>query len=151
MRICAKCGTAKPLDDFYANKLGKEGRGNKCKPCVKAEVREWYRLNRERARADARERYLRKKAEYIARSKAWAEKNRSRRREIVKRWDARNIERKRASGRALNKRKYYADLDKSRALMRLQAKRFGSGLVSVSCRDEVAYHLPGKPSGGGVC
>jgi hypothetical protein len=42
MKRCTKCGLSKPLDDFPANKLTKDGRGSWCKSCVAA----YYRTDR---------------------------------------------------------------------------------------------------------
>lgn len=39
MKICAKCGYEKPLDDFYKQKTSSDGHGSYCKPCNKAEVK----------------------------------------------------------------------------------------------------------------
>lgn len=40
IKQCFKCGTEKPLEDFYKHPQMKDGRVNKCKECNKSDVRE---------------------------------------------------------------------------------------------------------------
>lgn len=56
MKTCKKCGEAKPLDEFYAQKGTFDGRMGKCKCCVRAAVSLHRLLNIERVRAYDRER-----------------------------------------------------------------------------------------------
>jgi hypothetical protein len=71
MKTCKKCGASKPLEEFYPNPGGKDGRRPECKACNSAQRKLWYKANRdreiERVRAwqqANREHYLRKQAEY---------------------------------------------------------------------------------------
>ena len=45
MRVCRKCGTAKPLDLFGRSRTGEMGRTNLCKDCRNARERELRMLN----------------------------------------------------------------------------------------------------------
>ena len=42
---CFKCGKEKDLSEFYAHKMMKDGRLNKCKECTKVDVQSNYRKN----------------------------------------------------------------------------------------------------------
>jgi len=70
---CKRCGDLKPLDDFYANKGGREGTRPECKKCTLASKALRHALNpgpaRERTRkwqAENPERVRAKNAEYVA-------------------------------------------------------------------------------------
>lgn len=47
-RRCSKCGTRRPLTEFYRHPLGKAGRAAECKACARRISREFYARNRER-------------------------------------------------------------------------------------------------------
>ena len=38
MKQCTKCGDRKPIDDYYAHPLGKDGKMSACKTCHRAAV-----------------------------------------------------------------------------------------------------------------
>lgn len=44
IKTCIKCHKAKPLDEFYNQKDGKDGKGSYCKKCSK-ECNKRYREN----------------------------------------------------------------------------------------------------------
>jgi hypothetical protein len=46
-KICFKCGSEKPFDEFYRHPGMADGRLGKCKSCVKTDVAANYRKNRE--------------------------------------------------------------------------------------------------------
>lgn len=45
-RVCTKCGTHKPWDEFYPLKVGINGRAPKCKECTKEEAIKRYHAKR---------------------------------------------------------------------------------------------------------
>lgn len=70
---CKRCGELKPLDDFYANKGGRQGKRPECKVCTLEEKAWRHALNPEAARERTRrwqaenpDRVKAKKAEYAA-------------------------------------------------------------------------------------
>jgi 5-methylcytosine-specific restriction endonuclease McrA len=121
MKTCILCLEAKPLTEFHKSRNAKDGHNRLCKPCACLKTREWVALHPDRVAQNGRQNYLKNRAAYKARAKQWAAENSQRRRQIVRAWDERNRERKCASGRALNRRKYYADLKLSRATLRKNA------------------------------
>lgn len=50
MKQCKKCGDEKPLNDFYVQKNGKDGRASACKECRKESIRVGRVKNAERYR-----------------------------------------------------------------------------------------------------
>lgn len=60
MKICRICGASKPLEDFYANVKGRDGKRPECKACTAERRKAWYAANRERE---------------IARVKVWQQAN----------------------------------------------------------------------------
>jgi 5-methylcytosine-specific restriction endonuclease McrA len=79
-KVCTKCKTEKPLDDFYIDKRGKHGRYSRCKPCF-YEVTEERRHKSEAADPEKWREYRRqkralltpeKKSEY---NRRWREQN----------------------------------------------------------------------------
>jgi len=75
MKRCKKCDQVKPLNDFYANPGGRDGRRPECKACTSARRKLWYKANRDREidrvrawQKDNHAYYLRKQSEYRATS-----------------------------------------------------------------------------------
>lgn len=52
MKMCAKCGLEKPLDEFYRQTAGKDGLGSYCKLCVREYAKQWRYANPERHKAN---------------------------------------------------------------------------------------------------
>jgi hypothetical protein len=73
VKRCNRCGETKPLDGFYRNPAGRDGRRPECKACTSARRKLWYQQNRDREidrvrhaqRANPGE-YLAKQAQYRA-------------------------------------------------------------------------------------
>lgn len=56
-KICSKCKTEKPLDQYHRHRLTKSGRESACRTCRCADQRRYFRNNREKKMlADARRR-----------------------------------------------------------------------------------------------
>lgn len=62
MKTCRKCGQAKPLDDFYIDARGRDGRQARCKTCIREVNKRWAEQNPDRVRTLAREAYRRQRA-----------------------------------------------------------------------------------------
>ena len=75
MKRCNNCGAEKALDEFYAEKGGRDGRRPECKACTGARRKQWYAANKEREIARVRA-WQQANPERL---KAWREKNRDRR------------------------------------------------------------------------
>lgn len=82
MKICSVCGIAKPLDDFHRSPKARDGKAAACAPCVYARVRAWRAANPERARENDRRAHQRS-----------AVKNRERRRQQKREYNARDKQR----------------------------------------------------------
>ena len=54
MKRCSKCGELKPLDSFYREKTGRDGRRSDCKDCFAVRAKDWYAKNRDQAIARAK-------------------------------------------------------------------------------------------------
>lgn len=57
LKTCFKCGTERPLADYYRHPMMADGHLGKCKQCAKSDVRRHRDENIERIRAYDRERY----------------------------------------------------------------------------------------------
>lgn len=47
MKICRKCTTPKPVEEFQIDRRLKSGRTSLCKPCASDYANDWHRANRE--------------------------------------------------------------------------------------------------------
>lgn len=75
-KACKKCGEVKPLDDFYADKGGRDGRRPECKACAKAAMAARYRANPEPARERAKRWNRENRERYDARMREYRESGR---------------------------------------------------------------------------
>lgn len=75
-KMCGKCATEKPLEDFYRDKNHKLGRAHWCKACASAYEKARYWKDPERERALSLERYRKNHAQRRATSNAYCRANR---------------------------------------------------------------------------
>lgn len=75
MKVCAKCCTKKPLDQFHNNRRSKDGKKSRCKPCNTADAAAWQVENKER---------------YLMRYYKWAQQNRDKTRRAAREWNKRH-------------------------------------------------------------
>lgn len=78
MRTCKKCGAEKPITEFRENKPGYRRRV--CNECMDAAHEEWQRANRERLLAWRREYHAKNRVKRTEQAKAWNAENRERQR-----------------------------------------------------------------------
>lgn len=64
-KICSSCNKIKDISEFYTNPSNVDGYSNICKECQKAYSAKWSNENRERKNQTARERYARRKQEFL--------------------------------------------------------------------------------------
>ncbi len=76
-KTCFKCGTEKPLDEFYKHKAMADGYLGKCKSCAKSDVAANRQENIETHRAKDRARGFRGSMEYAAKYKAQSPERRA--------------------------------------------------------------------------
>lgn len=56
-KSCTKCGEMKPFSEFWKRSDGRYGLQQRCKTCIRKQVREWGRANPEKKREATRRRY----------------------------------------------------------------------------------------------
>jgi hypothetical protein len=130
MKICKVCGVAKPLDDFYVNKGGRDGRRPECKACNLAVRRAKYAEN---------------PRPYIDRVLKWQRENRDRYLERLR--DYNGTPAKKLSNRKSHlKRKYGLTIEEYDALLATQGG--GCAICGNPDADNVDHdHVTGKVRG----
>jgi len=61
VKTCARCGDEKPLNEFYANKKSKDGKGSYCRPCNNERTVEYRKANPEKYAGHQRRGHLKHK------------------------------------------------------------------------------------------
>jgi hypothetical protein len=85
-KICTKCNTKKPLDNFAKDKNGKYGVKSKCKECVKEyrsiyntnnqdKIKEYVLNNKDKLSIQHKEHYSKNKEKHIERNKQYGKAN----------------------------------------------------------------------------
>jgi hypothetical protein len=130
VKTCKVCGIAKPLDEFYANKGGRDGRRPECKSC---------HLAARKARYDANPRV------YIERVLKWQRENRDR--YLAKQREYKESGRKAISDRKSHlKRKYGLTIEEFDAM--LAAQGGGCAICGYPDADNVDHdHATGRVRG----
>lgn len=100
LQACRRCGTEKPLSDFYVKNKETGKRHSVCKACWNLRSKEWTQKNPDRRREIANSYYARNKDERAAYAKEYKKNNRDLINKQQRAWRAANPERNRAYGRA---------------------------------------------------
>lgn len=87
---CTNCKVEKSLDDFHNNKLGRLGKGSRCKLCARLKAKEWREENPKRFSEAKKKCYLRKREQYLERDRENQQKNKDRYYARQKRWREEN-------------------------------------------------------------
>lgn len=66
LKKCSQCGLEKDIDDFYLNYGTNDGHASMCKECQNKISTKYAKEHKEKIKKYRRERYLRKKQEFIA-------------------------------------------------------------------------------------
>lgn len=74
-KICGKCGTEKPIEEFAAVKGYKEGRCSWCKSCKREYGRQYYYANKEKMLKYGKEWFANNKDHARERLRQWRKKN----------------------------------------------------------------------------
>lgn len=158
-KICTKCGEAKELDLFYADKSKKDGKRNQCKECRREYDRKRRLENPEKAREDARKWRLENLEKYSENKRKWRLENSEKLRELKRKWRLENLEtvsekeRERARKRRLenpekgseNKRKWRSELKTGyvKELLRAEFKIPNSEITPLDVkekREQIQFH-----------
>lgn len=89
---CIYKGKLQPLENFYPNKICKDGLDYYCKKCEKRRGRKWQKENPERHRESVKKCYRKNKESYKKRARNRYEKNPEKARERTRRWRKENPE-----------------------------------------------------------
>jgi hypothetical protein len=85
-KICTKCNTEKPLNNFTKDKNGKYGVKSKCKKCIKEyrsvynadnqdKIKEYNIINKDKLSIQHKEHYIKNKEKHIERNKQYGKDN----------------------------------------------------------------------------
>lgn len=95
-KLCRKCDTIKPVEQFRTDKHKKSGYGSCCKPCSSAAAKSWQRRNPEKRKARDEAWYAQNKERKASADAKRLPRYRDRRREIdAARWAAQTPDQRR--------------------------------------------------------
>ncbi|WP_051264166.1 hypothetical protein [Rhizobium leucaenae] len=105
-KVCTKCGEWKLLDEYYVrNKKEPEKRHNQCKECIKAKVREYEVLNKDKLEPKKKVWRSANKEKINAVQKIWRSNNPDKVREYQYKWNRKNPDKIKASVAKHNKKR----------------------------------------------
>ena len=90
LKRCIKCGEAKGVDEYHADRTRKDGLSNKCKYCVSTYRRKYYLDNIEKINLHTKEYFKEHIDEKRAYNKKWKSKNKPFLREMNRNWHRKN-------------------------------------------------------------
>jgi len=95
-KLCKRCDTVKPIEQFRKDKRKKSGHGSYCKPCSSDIAKAWQRNNPEKRKARDEAWYAKNQARKAATDAMRLPAYRNRRREIdATRWASQTLEQRR--------------------------------------------------------
>lgn len=86
MKKCSKCKKVKDITAFGFNRSTKDGRNCYCLECMREQVKNWQRENREKYRECKSRLNKKKKDKYRKTTQQWRDANRDRVRETMRLW-----------------------------------------------------------------
>lgn len=92
-KTCSKCGISKPLDEFYNQKDGKDGKTPECKRCVKKRSEEYKRKHKEERLEYGRKYYEEHKDERLEYNRKYYQEHREKIIEDTSKYREENYER----------------------------------------------------------
>ncbi len=123
MKTCKVCGETKPLDEFYANKGGRDGRRPDCKVCNLA---------------TRRAKYLEDPGKYIERVQRWQRENPDRYKAKLREY-AESGKKKISDRKSHLKRKYGLTVEQYDEM--LEGQGGGCAICGRPPRDDIALHV----------
>jgi len=132
MKYCKQCDSTKSLDDFYSNKSNKDGKGNYCKSCWNAYMREQDRKHKDRKAASTAAWYLRNRERKAQKVAEWRASNKDRVKNVQAQYRAKNkveLMHRNSEWSARNPHLVRASAQRS------MAKRKGAQIYSITLKD----------------
>lgn len=85
-KTCTQCHETKPFEAFCKNKRGKNGRNAKCRECMSANGKAWYKKNKEHKNAKSKEWHEANKEQHNATNAEWQRENKDAVKKIQRRY-----------------------------------------------------------------
>jgi len=85
-KVCTKCGTLKPLSEYWGDNKNKDKLWALCKECAKKHQKEWRIKNREAIRSRDRNRYWQNREKRLPQMRKYHHANRERLNAYIKQW-----------------------------------------------------------------
>lgn len=143
---CSRCKIPRALTEFRKDTWASDGLESACKGCVAEYAARYREKNRERLRVEARERYRKDPAKFLARTRKYASENKEKCAADAKAWRSRNLERAREKARRYHERNRDKIL-KARRDARQAKSKDGVWRMNNSIRVALSCFLAGKKTG----